>query len=198
MALTKKAERTKAKLLASARELIGERGFDNVSVEEITKHCGVAKGTFYHYFECKEDVIGEISFKSFHNLVEEAIAADIPTAEKMKGFILALMKEASWTGVYIIRQWMRDVMDPRTEKTGNAAVEVGFGEISSIIQSGVDRGELKKSTPVAALTQLFLAHIYGSMTVWCMVGGKDDIVKSTELVIGEYVDNMLGKYVKKV
>jgi len=47
MPLTKKAERTKAKLTASARKLISERGFDNVSVEEITKDAGVAKGTFY-------------------------------------------------------------------------------------------------------------------------------------------------------
>ena len=40
MPLTKKAERTKAKLTASARKLISERGFDNVSVEEITKDAG--------------------------------------------------------------------------------------------------------------------------------------------------------------
>ena len=46
MALTKKAERTertKAKLLASARKLIGERGFDRVSVEDITRERGVDK-----------------------------------------------------------------------------------------------------------------------------------------------------------
>lgn len=42
-AFNKKAERTKAKLTASARKLISERGFDNVSVEEITKDAGVAK-----------------------------------------------------------------------------------------------------------------------------------------------------------
>lgn len=42
-AFNQKAERTKAKLTASARKLISERGFDNVSVEEITKDAGVAK-----------------------------------------------------------------------------------------------------------------------------------------------------------
>lgn len=43
MALTKKAERTKARLLASAKKLIGEKGFDQVSVEDITKDSGVAR-----------------------------------------------------------------------------------------------------------------------------------------------------------
>ena len=69
MALTKKAERTKAKLLASARKLIGERGFDRVSVEDITRDSGVAKGTFYHYFKCKEDVVAvSVKFSSVIHL----------------------------------------------------------------------------------------------------------------------------------
>ena len=60
MALTKKAEKTRSRLLESARRLISERGFDHVSVEDITKDSGVAKGTFYHYFECKEEVVAEL------------------------------------------------------------------------------------------------------------------------------------------
>ena len=76
MALTKKAERTKAKLLASARKLIGERGFDRVSVEDITRDSGVAKGTFYHYFKCKEDVVAELSFQSSQTILEESVHFD--------------------------------------------------------------------------------------------------------------------------
>ena len=70
MALTKKAERTKAKLLDSAQRLISAHGFDNVSVEDITKDSGVAKGTFYHYFECKEDVVRELSRKTAMATIE--------------------------------------------------------------------------------------------------------------------------------
>ena len=73
MPLTKKAERTKAKLTASARKLISERGFDNVSVEEITKDAGVAKGTFYHYFVCKEDVVREFSTRVIEEIFTTAM-----------------------------------------------------------------------------------------------------------------------------
>lgn len=73
MALTKKAERTKAKLLQSAKKLIGEKGFDRVSVEDITRDSGVAKGTFYHYFKCKEDVIMELSFQSSRVIINQSI-----------------------------------------------------------------------------------------------------------------------------
>ena len=82
MALTKKAERTKAKLLDSAQRLISAHGFDNVSVEDITKDSGVAKGTFYHYFECKEDVVRELSRKTAMATIERAIAHEGDVIER--------------------------------------------------------------------------------------------------------------------
>ena len=82
MALTKKAERTKAKLLESAKRLISAHGFDHVSVEDITKDSGVAKGTFYHYFECKEDVVRELSRKTAMATIERAIAHEGDVIER--------------------------------------------------------------------------------------------------------------------
>ena len=41
------AIRTKQQLLDTAEELVKEKGFDAVSVDDIVAACGVAKGTFY-------------------------------------------------------------------------------------------------------------------------------------------------------
>ena len=57
--MTPKAKRTKAKLLETAKQLFKEKGYENVSVEKITKASQVAKGTFYHYFTKKEDIVLE-------------------------------------------------------------------------------------------------------------------------------------------
>ena len=48
---------TKQKLLDAADALVKEKGFDAMSVDEIVALCGVAKGTFYHYFETKDDLL---------------------------------------------------------------------------------------------------------------------------------------------
>ena len=86
MALTKKAEKTRSRLLESARRLISERGFDHVSVEDITKDSGVAKGTFYHYFECKEEVVAELSFQSrvslYHVLQKKKYCCSIRSSHR--------------------------------------------------------------------------------------------------------------------
>lgn len=111
MALTKKAERTKAKLLDSAQRLISAHGFDNVSVEDITKDSGVAKGTFYHYFECKEDVVRELSRKTAMATIERAIAHEGDVIERCCFYFGEIYKDCMWSGVRLVRQWLRDSVE---------------------------------------------------------------------------------------
>ncbi len=42
------------KILQSAVQLFLEEGFEATSVNDICKHAGVSKGSFYHYFETKQ------------------------------------------------------------------------------------------------------------------------------------------------
>lgn len=53
---TARGERTLRKILDAARGEFGERGFSDSSIVAITQRAGVALGTFYTYFDSKEDV----------------------------------------------------------------------------------------------------------------------------------------------
>ncbi|HKX90951.1 MAG TPA: TetR/AcrR family transcriptional regulator [Sphingomicrobium sp.] len=53
---TPRGERTLRKILDAARAEFGERGFSDSSIVAITQRAGVALGTFYTYFDSKEDV----------------------------------------------------------------------------------------------------------------------------------------------
>lgn len=47
-------------IVSSTKKLILERGYNNVSVEDITNDAGIAKGSFYTYFKSKNLVIDYI------------------------------------------------------------------------------------------------------------------------------------------
>ncbi|CAH1203734.1 hypothetical protein PAECIP111891_02408 [Paenibacillus allorhizoplanae] len=47
----------KQQLFLKAIELFQEKGYDNVTVEEIASSCGIAKGTFFNYFPKKEHIL---------------------------------------------------------------------------------------------------------------------------------------------
>lgn len=59
-------------MLKSALNLFLEKGFDNTSIDEITKKSKVAKGTFYLYFEDKIDIRNKIIIDKSSKVIGDA------------------------------------------------------------------------------------------------------------------------------
>ena len=55
----KKKDRTRRRLLAAALDVIADRG-DAFSVSEVAERAGVSNGTFYNYFEDRNDLVATI------------------------------------------------------------------------------------------------------------------------------------------
>jgi len=53
---TRRGRKTREKLLQAAEAEFGERGFPDASIASITQRAGVALGTFYVYFDSKEEI----------------------------------------------------------------------------------------------------------------------------------------------
>lgn len=54
----RRAAETRVRLFRCALQLFAERGFPNVTVEDITEAADVGKGTFFNYFASKDHVVG--------------------------------------------------------------------------------------------------------------------------------------------
>jgi AcrR family transcriptional regulator len=48
------------RLVTAATRLFAEKGYENASVQEIVAAAGVTKGSMYHYFQAKDDLLFEI------------------------------------------------------------------------------------------------------------------------------------------
>ena len=60
---------TKEKILKTALELFSQKGYSNVSMDDIKDAAGVAKGTLYYHFKSKDDLFDETS-KFFFDLIK--------------------------------------------------------------------------------------------------------------------------------
>lgn len=58
--VTKAPEVRREELLDLALELCRTHGYEAMSVEQVTQAAGVAKGTFYHYFSSKADLLSQL------------------------------------------------------------------------------------------------------------------------------------------
>jgi len=58
--VTKAPEERRREIVETAERLFHEIGYTSCSVERIIREIGVAKGTFYHYFKSKEEILRAI------------------------------------------------------------------------------------------------------------------------------------------
>jgi AcrR family transcriptional regulator len=80
--LTARGWRTRAKILEAARRVFERDGFLDVKIIDITKEAGVAAGSFYTYFESKEEtfraLLDMMRDEILHHEVEQAAPSDDP------------------------------------------------------------------------------------------------------------------------
>src|SRR5262249_14130346 len=56
-----KGVRTRARLLAAAKEIFEEHGFLEARITDISERAGLSHGAFYHHFDSKEAVFRELA-----------------------------------------------------------------------------------------------------------------------------------------
>ena len=165
------ALQTREKLLRCAVKLVTQKSFDELSVEDITSACGVAKGTFYTYFKRKEDVIFEICREPFANIQKKLSGMKGRSIEeKLTCYFRFFMQEVERYGVNICREWIRGVIDPATapKNMDSQKWQYDTNMLREILQDAIQNGELKANTPVDLLVHLIISQMYGMMTCWCM------------------------------
>lgn len=92
----KKGERRKRELLQIAYGMFVSKGYENTSVDEIIEAAGIAKGTYYYYFQSKEQMLEEVigmMLEDEARKAEAVLRADLPVPEKIVGIIASIQPE---------------------------------------------------------------------------------------------------------
>ncbi|UCD80850.1 MAG: TetR/AcrR family transcriptional regulator [Desulfobacterales bacterium] len=77
------------RILESALKVFAAKGFQNATIQEISKSASVSEGTIYEYFNNKEDLLYSILERQFHNnlnLLDELFEVRTPL-RKLKRFM---------------------------------------------------------------------------------------------------------------
>ncbi|AMD17386.1 TetR family transcriptional regulator [Methanobrevibacter sp. YE315] len=89
----KKGEKRKKELLKIAYDMFLTKGYENTTVDEIIEKAQIAKGTYYYYFESKEQMLEEVidmMIESEAEMAKQIIAMDIPVPEKIVGIVASI------------------------------------------------------------------------------------------------------------
>ena len=89
MAIIVDKEQKRRDIALSAKEMVLEKGIQNLTISAIAKEAGIGKGTFYEYFKSKEELLFElveILMHAHNKRIEAELETAQSTAERIKIF----------------------------------------------------------------------------------------------------------------
>ncbi|MEZ5935610.1 MAG: TetR/AcrR family transcriptional regulator [Alphaproteobacteria bacterium] len=165
MRVTKEvAAQNRRKIIETATQLFKTRGFDNVSVADLTKAAGFTHGGFYNHFESKADLAIETIRYAFDQALSEisdegaAAAGDsVPISERLANYLSSEHRDepngGCPTGSLPVDVGRQPVGAQREFADG---LERYIGLIEDVVPPSVDR---KREAAIATLSKLVGAII---------------------------------------
>lgn len=178
----------------AALEAFAEKGYAATRVEEVAKRAGVSKGLMYLYFKTKEElfkaVVKSVVVRRIDQLIGNIESTELSSEDFIRGPLLSFMKQLPGSPVAIVIRLLiaagprhPDLVDYYYENV----VAKGLAAITSFVESGIERGEFRKSV-ITELPQLFLAPVMLSI-IWGIIFKTRQL--DTDKLIETQIDMLL-------
>jgi len=150
---------SKRVILEAAVKCFGKKGFQDTSIAEIMNEADLGIGTFYNYFESKEDILkcllGGI-VDELREAMEQLTQQKLPAAavlEKMVVLTAQLLDDNRFVLPLFLSAANRSALP---EGGGHPGGAPAFKTIfARIIQQGQDTGEFRQDIPAGIITEMF-------------------------------------------
>jgi AcrR family transcriptional regulator len=187
-----RTEATRGALLAAARPLFAERGYDEVSAEQIVRAAGVTRGALYHHFGGKAELLDAV-YEQLEREVTERIARVVlgseleSPLEAMRAGVGAFLDECAKPEVRQIA--LHDA--PAVlgwERWREVAAANGLGLIEASLAAAIEAGELRP-LPVRPTAHLLLGAL--DEAAMLTARSEDPIDRAeTTAVLGALLDGL--------
>ena len=179
----KKSRNTKGRIISAAWKLFYEQGYEGTTVEDIVFESGTSKGSFYHYFDGKDALMGTLAYV-FDEKYEELIPALDPNMGALETLAyinheLYVMIEAS-VSIDLLTRLLSTQLLARGEKHLLDRSRVYFRLLRRIVRQGAERGELRREVSVDELVRAFAMWERAQLYDWCLCGGDYSLVSYAE------------------
>ncbi|MCH4566215.1 TetR/AcrR family transcriptional regulator [Bacillus sp. ES1-5] len=144
MRIVKEYEERRKEILETAERLFITKGYTKTTVNDILKEIGIAKGTFYHYFKSKEEVMDEIIMKIIKDDVAKAKAIvsnpNIPVLEKLFRVLMAQSPKSGDVKDKMIEQFHQPNNAEMHQKSIVQSIIHLSPVLAEILEQGIDEG----------------------------------------------------------
>ena len=181
----KNARNTKGRIISAAWRLSYEQGYDDTTVEDIVFESETSKGSFYHYFDGKDALLGTLAYV-FDEKYEELMETMDPSMTAMEKLIylnheLFAMIDGG-ISMDLLARLLSTQLLAKGEKHLLDRNRTYFKLLRQIISQGQKDGQLRTDRTVNEIVKAYALWERALMYDWCLSGGEYSLVAYTDSV----------------
>lgn len=181
------AVQTKKKLYDTTARMLDTIPYNSLKIQDICKEAGVSVGTFYHYYETKQDILNDIYANTdafFLQYVKSSLTKK-NTAERLVEYFDFAAKRCKlktvnfWEHSFDFAKVRQDLNSPHVLNNTRF--------LENIIEEGQKKGELSSESSPEDITHMLWVVYKGIIFDWCALYGNYDIEAYVHEVIGRFI-----------
>lgn len=190
--MPKKKQTTKSRIVKAAWNLFYKNGYDNTTVEDITKLSKTSKGTFYHYFRGKDALLSTLSDLFDQKYIELSGTMDPSLSAREK--LLFLNHELFYLietsiDLKLLAYLYSSQLVTKDNRSLLDSDRVYFQMITEIIDKGLESGEFSTTSSSAELIKIYAMYERALLYDWALCEGKYSLSEYSDRLLKHVLDN---------
>lgn len=188
----KSVRNTKGRIISAAWKLFYEQGYEDTTVEDIVFESETSKGSFYHYFDGKDALLGTLAYV-FDEKYEQLMETMDPSLGAMEKLIylnheLFAMIDGG-VSMDLLARLLSTQLLARGEKHLLDRNRYYFKLLRQIVSAGQEAGELRQDRTVNDIVKAYALWERALLYDWCLCGGEYSLVAYTDSMTPMFLES---------
>ena len=184
---------TKAKIVSAAWKLFYQNGYDDTTIDDIVEASGTSKGSFYHYFRTKDDLLASLSylFDDKYNELDSTMDPALTPLEKLifMNRELFLMIENT-VPVTLLCQLFSTQLITKGERHMLDPDRVYYRRLRQIVMEGQKDSLFRADLSVNDIMKAYAMFERGMMYDWCLSSGSYSLCQYSQQILPLFLKSL--------
>ena len=188
-----KKSNTKSRIVEAAWALFYELGYEATTVEDIVRTSRTSRGSFYHYFESKDALLGSLAY--LFDAKYEELEGSIGDEEDSFDLLLRLNRELfdmieKRIDVALLSRLFSAQLMAKGERSLLDRDRLYYKLLRRIVLRGQERGELVADRSAGDIVKLYAMVERALLYDWCLASGEYSLRDASARTLPEFLSGI--------
>lgn len=189
----KNTRNTKGKIITAAWDLFYEQGYEDTTIEEIIEKSGTSKGSFYHYFEGKDALLGSLSyiFDEEYERLQTELDEGMNSFDKLLFLnekLFAIIEER--IDIDLLTRLYSTQLVTKGEKHLLDNKRLYYKLLRKIVTDGQKKNELTSEMSVNEIVKLYAMCERSLLYDWCLCNGDYSLKNYAKTIMPVFLNSI--------